>query len=362
MTDIEGVIEKNPSGANSEVGRIRPLQRSQRFFSRYWPILIVVPIALFLWSFTLGRYPISYQELISTMYWHFQDPSKIADPNMQTVLFNIRIPRVLVVLMVGAGMSMAGSAYQGMFRNPLVSPDILGASAGAGFGAALAIILNQPVSQIQLFAFIGGIFAVFFATRFERIMRYDPILALVLGGMLIKSFFNSGLSIIKYLADPEQTLPAITFWLMGTFTDVVKNDIFQVLIPLLIASIFLFLNRQRLNVASFGEEEAKAMGVRTKWVRFEVIVACTLITASSISICGEIGWIGLIIPHLSRALAGPNYRTLIPVSAILGSSYLLICDTICRNAFAVELPIGILTSLMGIPFFIVIFKQRAGKA
>lgn len=362
MAGIEALIEKSSKMVKKEVSSISPLQKSQRFFARYWPILMVVPVVLFFWSFTLGRYPISHPNLISTIYWHFHDATRIADPNMQTVLFNIRIPRVLVVLMVGAGISMAGSAYQGMFRNPLVSPDILGASAGAGFGAALAIIWHQPVSKIQLFAFIGGLLAVFFATRFERVLRYDPILALVLGGMLIKSFFNSGLSIIKYLADPEQTLPAITFWLMGTFTDVVKSDIFQVLIPLLAAAIFLFLNRQRLNVASFGEEEAKSMGVQTKRVRFEVIVASTLITASSISICGEIGWIGLIIPHLSRALAGPNYRTLIPVSAILGSSYLLICDTICRNAFAVELPIGILTSLMGIPFFIVIFKQRAGKA
>lgn len=355
------MMEINQRKVRNEPNLISARQKSQRFFSRYWPILLIVPVALFFWSFTLGRYPISHQDLLSTIYWHFHDPSRIADPNMQTVLFNIRIPRVLVVLMVGAGISMAGSAYQGMFRNPLVSPDILGASAGAGFGAAFAIILHQPVSRVQLFAFTGGILAVFFATRFERVLRYDPILALVLGGMLIKSFFNSGLSIIKYLADPEQTLPAIVFWLMGTFTDVVKNDIFQVLIPLLTATFFLFLNRQRLNVASFGEEEAKSMGVRTNRVRWEVIGACTLITASSISICGEIGWIGLIIPHLSRALAGPNYRTLIPVSAILGSSYLLICDTICRNAFAVELPIGILTSLMGIPFFIVIFKQRAGK-
>ncbi|NMA12712.1 MAG: iron ABC transporter permease [Chloroflexi bacterium] len=334
----------------------------QRFFVRYWPVLLIFPVFFFFWSFSLGRYPIGYQDLVRTVYLHYSDPSKIIDLNMETVLFNIRIPRVLVVLMVGAGMSMAGSAYQGMFRNPLVSPDILGVTAGASFGAALAIIQKQPISRIQLFAFAGGILAVYCATRFERMIRYDPVLALVLGGILIKGLFNAGLSVVKYLADPEQSLPAITFWLMGTFTDVVKKNIPQVAIPLIISMILLYINRQRLNVVSFGDEEAKTMGVRTKHVRLEVIIACTLITASSVSICGQVGWIGLIIPHLARSLTGPNYRVLLPVSAILGSCFLLLCDTVCRNAFAVELPIGILTSLMGIPFFIIIFKQKASKA
>lgn len=327
-----------------------------------WPVLIIIPVLLFFWSFTLGRYPISIEKLIDSIYLYFTNPDSIVDPNIKTVLFNIRIPRVLVVLMVGAGMSIAGSAYQGMFRNPLVSPDILGATAGASFGAALAITLNQPISVIQIYAFIGGIIAVFFATRFERMVKYDPILALVLGGMLVKALFDAGLSSIKYLADPEQTLPAITFWLMGTFTDVVKEDMLHVFLPLIFACALLFKNRNNLNVASFGEEEAKSMGIRTKVVRIEVIVACTVITASSISICGQIGWIGLIVPHLARSLTGPNYRRLLPVSAILGSSFLLICDTICRNAFAVELPIGILTSIVGIPFFVVIFKQKAGRS
>ncbi len=332
------------------------------FFKRRWPLLLLLPVVLFFLSFTMGRYPIRLEELIHTVYYHFKAPELITDPNMNTVLFNIRIPRVFVVLMVGAGISMAGSAYQGMFRNPLVSPDILGATAGASFGAALGLISRQPISVVQMYAFIGGILAVLLATSFEKMVRYDPILALVLGGMLVKALFNSGLSVIKYLSDPEQTLPAITFWLMGTFTDVKVSHLFQVGLPLIFSSVLLFLNRQRLNVVSFGEEEARSIGVDTKRTRLEVIVACTLITASSVSICGQVGWVGLIVPHLSRALTGPNYRVLLPVSAILGSSFLLVCDTICRNAFAVELPIGILTSILGIPFFIVIFKQKAGRA
>ncbi len=337
-------------------------QRRLRIFQQWWPILILIPLALFVLSFTLGRYPISLQDLFRTIYWRFKDPSQIADQNMKTVLFNVRLPRVIVVLIVGAGISIAGSAYQGMFRNPLVSPDILGVTAGASFGAALAIIQSETISRIQVTALVFALLAVFLSARFERFMPSDPILALVLGGMLVKGLFNAGLSIIKFLADPDQSLPAITFWLMGSFNDVERKHVLQVLIPLIFAAAILFFNRQKLNVISFGEEEARSMGVNTRRVRFTTILACTIITASSVSICGQIGWVGLVIPHLARALAGPNYRTLLPISAILGSAYLVICDTICRNAFPVELPIGILTSMMGIPFFAVIFKQRAGKA
>ena len=337
------------------------MEKRREFLKKGWPILLTIPALLFLLSFTMGRYPISIRELVHTVYYHFKSPEQILDKNMSTVLFNIRIPRVLVVLMVGAGISMAGSAYQGMFKNPLVSPDILGATAGASFGAALALISHQPISVVQFYAFIGGLIAVLITTRFENMVSYEPILSLVLGGMLVKALFNAGLSVIKYLSDPEQTLPAITFWLMGTFTDVKAKHLIQVGLPLVFAAIIFFLNRQKLNVVSFGEEEARSLGVNTNRVRLEVIITSTLITASSVSICGQIGWVGLIVPHLARAVTGPNYRLLLPVSAIIGSSFLLICDTICRNAFAVELPIGILTSIMGIPFFIVIFKQKAGK-
>lgn len=298
------------------------------------------------------------QELISTMYYHFKDPSKIADPNMETVLFNIRIPRVIVVLMVGAGMSIAGASYQGMFKNPLVSPDILGASAGAGFGASIALLLSQSMATVQICAFCGGILAVVMATQVNKVMKYDPILALVLGGILIRTLFTSGLSVIKFLADSEDQLPAITFWLMGSFSSIDKTDVLPISISMAISLIILFVLRWKLNVVSFGEEEAKSMGINTKRIRRWVIVASTLITASSVSVCGMIGWIGLVVPHLSRSLVGPNYKTLIPVCGIIGASFLLVVDNIARCAWAVELPIGILTSLMGVPFFIIIFKGK----
>lgn len=324
----------------------------------FWPVLIAIPIILFLVSFTFGKYDMNLKELISTMFYHFFDPSKIADPNMETVLFNIRIPRVIVVLMVGAGLSIAGASYQGMFKNPLVSPDILGASAGAGFGASIALLLSQSMTTVQICAFCGGILAVIMATQVNKVMKYDPILALVLGGILIKTLFTSGLSVIKFLADSEDQLPAITFWLMGSFASTNKYDILPVLIPIGISFVLLLIFSWKLNVLSFGEEEAKSMGINTKRIRRWIIIASTLITASSVSVCGMIGWIGLVVPHLSRSLVGPNYKTLLPVCGILGASFLLIVDNIARCAWAVELPIGVLTSLMGVPFFIIIFKRK----
>ncbi|MDO5044672.1 MAG: iron ABC transporter permease [Coriobacteriia bacterium] len=328
-------------------------------FEKTWPIFFIFPAVLFVISFMMGRYSLTPIELFETIYYQFTDPSMIADPNQATVLFDIRIPRVIVVMLVGAGIGTAGAAYQGLFQNPLVSPDILGASAGASFGATLAILMFLPTYGIQAISFLFSVIAVFVATRFENVMKYQPILALVLGGMLVKSFFDAGVSITKYLSDPDDTLPAITFWLMGTFNGVKPKHILEVSIPLVVALFILFMNRQKLNVITFGETEASSMGVNTRRLRITTIAACTLITASSISICGQIGWVGLIIPHLARSLTGPNFRQLLPMSAILGASFLLICDTICRNAFSVELPIGILTSIIGIPFFVVIFKRKA---
>jgi len=362
----QGENNSVPHAVRADNGTLQPImtaqQRRHRFFQKWWPWFILLPVACFFISFVIGRYPLTLGDFVKTFYWHFRDPSHIADPNMEIVIFNVRLPRVLVVLMVGAGISMAGAAYQGMFRNPLVSPDILGVSAGASFGAALAIINSSTIAMTQITALIFALLAVLLSTRFERFISSDPILALVLGGMLVRGLFNAGLSIVKYLADPDAHLPAITFWLMGSFSDVFPKHVLQVLIPFLPACFLLFINRNKLNVMSFSEEEARAIGVKTKRVRREVILACTIITASSVAICGQVGWVGLVIPHVTRSLVGPNYRTLLPVAAILGSVYLLVCDTICRNAFSVELPIGILTSLIGIPFFIVIFKQRAGRA
>ncbi|NTW28219.1 MAG: iron ABC transporter permease [Coriobacteriia bacterium] len=315
-------------------------------------------VVMFVGSFSVGRYPVTPWQLIQNIWWHFADPASITNQQIQTVIFNIRLPRVLVAMIVGGALSVAGASYQGMFKNPLVSPDILGASAGASLGACLALLLNMPTAMIQLFAFTGGMLAVALAVGMNRLVKYDPILGLVLGGILVSTLFQAGTSLVKYLADANDKLPTITFWLMGSFASIDQRDFLTILVPMLLGFVLLMTQRWRLNVLSFGEEEARSMGVNTRLTRLIVIFASTLVVSTAVAVAGVIGWIGLVIPHLGRALVGPNYRVLLPVSVLLGSSYLLLVDDIARLASSVEVPIGILTAIFGVPFFVVIFRHN----
>jgi iron complex transport system permease protein len=326
-----------------------------------WPLLLILPVAAFLFSFSIGRFPITIPELLHTLYYHFIDPQQIIDPNMETTLFNIRLPRVLAVLLVGGGLSIAGASYQGMFKNPMVSPDILGASAGAGFGACIAMLLEMPTLHVQIFSFCGGLIAVLFAVTATKRFSRDAILGLVLGGMMVSTLFQSGTSALKLLADADNKLPQITFWLMGSFNTMNNPRLVSILIPMGLGYGILFFMGWQLNVLSFGEEEARSLGIKTQRVRRLVIFASTLITASSVSVCGMVGWVGLVIPHMGRALVGPNFKRLIPISAILGSTFLLMVDNVARTAFTVELPIGILTAFIGVPFFFFIFKYNTKR-
>lgn len=320
--------------------------------------LILLPIAAFIFSFTIGRYAISIPQLWETIYSHIWGNGLNRPGNLDTVVFNIRLPRIIAAMLVGAALSCAGAAYQGMFKNPLVSPDILGASAGAGFGACLAIYFSASVTTIQITAFVFGLAAVGLACLINAKLDYDPILGLVLGGILISSLFSAASSAIKYLADANSKLPEITFWLMGSLSSVNQRDTLSILLPMIIGFVLLFIFRWRINVLAFGEEEARSLGINTKRLRLIVIVASTLLSASAVSICGMIGWIGLVVPHLGRAVAGPDYRVLMPVTAVLGGTYLLLVDDLARCLGSVEIPLGILTAILGIPFFVIIFKQN----
>ncbi len=293
-----------------------------------WPLLIILPILLVLVSFSMGKFKISVPDLLHTVYYHFADVSQIKNPNMETVLFNIRIPRILTAVLVGGGLSIAGAAYQGMFRNPMVSPDIMGASAGAALGASIALLLGFTAIYVQLFAFIGGVAAVFLAMAAARSLSRDALMGLVLAGMMVSTLMQSGSSAVKLLADGKDKLPAITFWLMGSFASIDSQDFRTLLPPVLIGFLILIAVRWQLNVLSFGEEEARSLGVKTRHIRALVIVASTLITAACVSVSGMIGWVGLVIPHLARAVVGPNYRQLLPTCFILGCSYLLLVDNI----------------------------------
>ena len=348
------ILEETAIGS-SKINKTKGLAR---IYNKKKLLLIVLPIAAFIFSFTIGRYSITVPQLIQTIYAHFAGIDVAQAGNLDTVVFNIRLPRIITAMLVGAALSTAGAAYQGMFKNPLVSPDILGASAGAGFGACLAIYFSSSVMVIQLTAFAFGLAAVLLALLINAKMDYEPILGLVLGGILISTLFSSGTAAIKYLADANSKLPEITFWLMGSLSSINKRDALSILIPMLIGFTMLFLVRWRINVLAFGEEEARSLGINTKRLRYIVIIGSTLLSASAVSVCGMIGWIGLVIPHLARAISGPNYRTLLPVTAILGATYLLLVDDLARCLGSVEVPLGILTSLFGVPFFIIIFKNN----
>ncbi len=320
-------------------------------------LILLAVVAAFFFSFMMGKYAMTPVEVCQTFWAHFFDPANV-DPKMDRVLFRIRLPRVGVVMLVGAALAVAGASYQGMFKNPLTSPDLLGASAGASLGACLALLWGLAGEYVQLFAFLGGMLAVGMAVWLNRQVDYDPTLGLVLAGILVSTLFQSGMSMVKFLADADDKLPTITFWLMGSFANVNAGDFLVSLLPMLIGFAILMSQSWKLNVLSFGDEEARAMGVKTRSTRLLVIFASTLITSASVAVAGIVGWIGLVIPHLARAIVGPNYKVLLPCSMVVGAVYLLLVDNIARLAMTVEVPIGILTAILGVPFFVVIFKHN----
>ena len=311
-----------------------------------WLIVLLILATVLSWS--LGSYSIS----LSGWWKALTMPS--ASGTVGLVLFQVRLPRILACILIGAGLSLAGAAYQGLFNNPMVSPDILGASAGAGFGAAIGILCGLQILEIQALSFAVGLLAVLLACALaaEPARRGDPVLVLVLVGILVASVFTALISITKYVADPYNKLPVITFWLLGSLASINAKDVEFACVPMILGSLPLFLLRWKLNVLSFGEEEAQTLGLNTRRLRLAIIVCSTLITAAAVSIAGIIGWIGLVIPHLARMLVGPNHKVLLPASAIIGACFLLLVDDIARTAFPLEMPVGILSALIGAPFFL----------
>jgi iron complex transport system permease protein len=272
---------------------------------------------------------------------------------VETVILHVRGPRVLAAALVGGALAVAGTEFQGLFRNPLVSPDILGASSGAALGAVIGIYFSLGVLGIECLAFAGGLVAVAAVYLIGTLVpARDPILLLVLAGVVIGALLGAGVGLVKYLADPYNQLPAMTFWLLGSLASTNGTDLISLFIPVAIGSVVLFALRWRMNVMSLPEEEARALGVPTGPLRIAIIAAATLVTSASVAASGIIGWVGLIVPHLARALVGPDFARLVPAAAILGGGYLLFIDTIARTAASIEIPLGILTAFIGTPFFI----------
>lgn len=268
-----------------------------------------------------------------------------------SVLVNIRLPRILAALLVGAALSTAGTAYQGMFQNPLVSPDILGASAGAGFGAAVAIYFYLGTGAVTTFAFVGGLISVGAAYLISRLSKGSATLSMVLAGILIGSLFAAATSYIKLVADTNDQLPAITYWLMGSLAGATMDDVIFAGVVIAVGLVPLYLLRWRMNVLTLGEDEAKSMGINTNLLRLVVIICATLVIAVSVSISGIIGWVGLVIPHFCRMIFGYDYRRIIPASIVMGAGFLLLVDDFSRTIASTEVPLGILTAFVGAPIF-----------
>lgn len=326
-------------------------------------IIVILSILLFLTfilSFFIGRYPVGVEELLGILLSKvpFVNFERFWTAAEETAILNVRLPRIIISILVGACLSASGAAYQGVFQNPIASPDILGASAGAGFGAALAIFLDLNNFYITLFAFAASLTTVFLVFVIGNNVKGERTLGLVLAGIMVSSLFSAGTSFIKLVADPNNKLPAITYWLLGSLSGANNGELIFIIWPMLIGLIPLFLLRWKLNVITLGDSEAQALGVDAVKVRLAVVLGATLITAASVSVSGMIGWVGLVIPHMMRRLVGSDYRFLLPASFISGGLFMLIVDNISRNLTTTEIPIGILTAFIGAPLFLILIIRR----
>jgi iron complex transport system permease protein len=334
--------------------------------SRKWmyPVCIAAPILLLFASLMIGRYDLDFMQVLTILHDRFLglfNGARDAVVDIPSVIvWDIRLPRAIMALMVGATLAVCGGTLQGVFRNPLVDTRMMGVQAGAGFGASLAIILFGNMAMTYIFAFAFAIGAMIMAVMIGRIYKTAPTVTLVLGGVIVQSIFSALISFARYIANPIDQLPAITFWLMGSFARANYADLAFAAIPIGIGLLGIMLLRWRINVLAMGDKEARALGVNTKATRAVVIICTTIATAGAVSISGTIGWVGLVIPHIARMIIGNDNRVLLPVSLSLGASFMLIVDNFARTLTPGEIPLDILTALVGAPFFIYLLKKTKG--
>ncbi len=319
---------------------------------------LLLPLALIVISLLLGLYQIRLETVVKALLSLVvpQAAEGISSTEL-TLILRIRLPRVLAAALIGAALASTGAAFQGIFKNPLVDSNLLGVTSGAGFGAALALLLGGTALMVQASAFSFGLLAVLIAYAGSRLYSSAPLIVLTLMGILIGSFFTSLTALAKYVADPLNTLPAITFWLLGGLTGVTWNSLPLLALIALGGSAFLWAVRWRLNILSLGDAEATALGMNPTRLKLLLILCATLMTAAAVSVGGAIGWIGLVIPHAARLLVGADHKRLLPMSLALGASFLLVIDNISRTLLPAEVPLGILTGLVGVPILIVLLRR-----
>ncbi len=332
------------------------MKRKKTYF-----LLLISPIFIVFFSLFVGNYSLSLTEVINILV------SKLSfapyDPTNKAlyIVWNIRMPRIILGMLVGASLAVSGVAFQSLFKNPLVSSSILGVTSGAGFGAALSILIFSSKNYTYIFAFGFGLLAVFLSYWIGRIYSTNSTVMLVLGGVVVSSVFSSLISLAKYMADPYNQLPTIVYWLMGSLSSASYKDIYLGGIPMVIGIIGLIISRWRLNVLSMGDREAQTLGINVNLNKAFIISCATLATAGAVSVSGNIGWVGLIIPHIGRMMFSNDNKYLIPISISLGASYLVLVDNLARTIGGAEIPLGILTSLLGGPFFVYLLKRTKGR-
>ncbi len=329
--------------------------------SRYRQQLMLLSILLFISFFvslSLGRYSNNPIDVLN-VFLSKVSFSRTGDSVMESIIFYVRMPRIVVSILVGAMLSLSGAVYQGVFKNPLISPDLLGVSSGASVGAALAIMLGASLAQRQLMAFIGGLFAVYLSTSIPKLFKNRNNMMLVLSGIIVSGFLCSILAIMKFIAEEQTELASIVFWQMGSMAKVLGREIIAISPVFVVCTVILLLLSWRINILSFGDLEAKSLGININQIRGIVIICASLLTASAVSVSGTIGWVGLVIPHLGRILVGTDHTKLIPTTVVMGALFMLVIDTLARTISNVEIPLSILTGFVGAPLFAyLLYRQR----
>lgn len=325
-------------------------------------MFIILLILVMIVSLGSGRVDIPFVQTLKILLSPVFPLAPDISGTLYSVIVDVRLPRILAGMMVGGALAVSGASFQGVFQNPLVSPHILGVAAGAGFGAALAILLFDNIWLIHLTSFVFGLAAVGMAYALSRVYKMTPVLMLVLSGIVVGSLFSALTSFLKYIADPMNKMPAIVFWLLGSLNHVSFRDIL-ITAPVFIVCISVLLAiRWRINLLAMGDEDARTLGVNTEALKLTIIVCATIATGSAVCISGIIGWIGIMIPHIGRLIVGPDHKYLLPISLVIGAAYLVAVDTIARTALTTEIPIGILTAIFGAPVFALLLRktQKAG--
>lgn len=319
-------------------------------------------LALFLLSFVAGRYGVPLGQVVRILLSGVLPLEQTWTDNMAIAVLNVRLPRILLACLVGCGLSAAGTGYQTVFQNPMAAPDILGASSGACFGAALAIMTGQGAVMITVFAFLASLLSVALVYLVGNHTRGNRVVNLLLAGIMVGSLFSACTSYIKLVADPTNQLPQITYWLMGSLSGTRMGTVKFAAVCMAVGLVPLLLLRWRMNLLTLSPDEARAMGVHTDRLRLAVILSSTVLTAAAVSVSGMIGWVGLVIPHLSRRIVGSDCRRLMPMSCLFGAAFLLLVDNMARCLTATEIPIGILTAFVGAPFFIYLMVKGGDRA